>query len=141
MLDADKDGKINKNDAMLIIRGIGIPGFDSDFDSVITGMNTDSSLLSFDDVLNVAISLKKTQISTVFNNEIILLDEYENIIQVFKMFDKNQDGTVLASDLRQILSHLGEVIPEDEIDSLFRTMGYGDVIKYEEFAKALLSDS
>ena len=57
------------------------------------------------------------------------------------MFDKNQDGTVLASDLRQILSHLGEVIPEDEIDSLFRTMGYGDVIKYEEFAKALLSDN
>ena len=57
------------------------------------------------------------------------------------MFDKNQDGTVLASDLRQILSHLGEVIPEDEIDSLFRTMDYGDVIKYEEFAKALLSDS
>lgn len=72
MLDADKDGKINKNDAMLIIRGIGIPGFDSDFDSVITGMNTDSSLLSFDDVLNVAISLKKTQISIVFNNGIIL---------------------------------------------------------------------
>lgn len=57
------------------------------------------------------------------------------------MFDKNQDGTVLASDLRQILSHLGEVIPEDEIDGLFRTMGYGDVIKYEEFAKALLSDN
>ena len=57
------------------------------------------------------------------------------------MFDKNQDGTVLASDLRQILSHLGEVIPEDEIDGLFRTMGYGDVIRYEEFAKALLSDN
>ena len=57
------------------------------------------------------------------------------------MFDKNQDGTVLASDIRQILSHLGEVIPEDEIDGLFRTMGYGDVIKYEEFAKALLSDN
>ena len=57
------------------------------------------------------------------------------------MFDKNQDGTVLASDLRQILSHLGEVIPEDEIDGLFRAMGYGDVIKYEEFAKALLSDN
>ena len=57
------------------------------------------------------------------------------------MFDKNQDGTVLASDLRQIFSHLGEVIPEDEIDGLFRTMGYGDVIRYEEFAKALLSDN
>lgn len=54
------------------------------------------------------------------------------------MFDKNQDGTVLVSDLRQILSHLGEVIPEDEIDALFRRLGYTDVIRYEEFAKVLL---
>lgn len=68
------------------------------------------------------------------------LDEYDNIIQVFKMFDKNQDGTVLASDMKQILSHLGEVIPEDEIDSLFRSLGYGEVIPYQEFAKALLGD-
>ena len=55
------------------------------------------------------------------------------------MFDKNQDGTVQAADLRQILSHLGEVIPEDEIDSLFRTLGYTDTIKYEDFARVLLS--
>ena len=54
------------------------------------------------------------------------------------MFDKNQDGTVLASDLRQVLSHLGEVIPEDEIDSLFHALGYENVIRYEEFAKELL---
>lgn len=55
------------------------------------------------------------------------------------MFDKNQDGTVQTADLRQILSHLGEVIPEDEIDSLFRTLGYTDTIKYEDFARVLLS--
>ena len=55
------------------------------------------------------------------------------------MFDKNQDGTVQTADLRQSLSHLGEVIPEDEIDSLFRTLGYTDTIKYEDFARVLLS--
>ena len=55
------------------------------------------------------------------------------------MFDKNQDGTVLAADLRHILSHLGEVIPEDEIDALFHALGYGDVIKYEHFAKQLMN--
>lgn len=57
------------------------------------------------------------------------------------MFDKNQDGTVLASDLRHILSHLGEVIPEDEIDALFHSLGYEDVIKYEDFAKKLMNKS
>lgn len=68
----------------------------------------------------------------------MFVDDYDSIIQVFKMFDKNQDGTVLAADLRHILSHLGEVIPEDEIDGLFHSLGYSDVIKYEDFAKKLL---
>lgn len=68
MLDADSDGKIKKNDAVLVVRGIGIPGFDSDFDAIIKGMNTDASALSFDDVLNIAISLKKTQTS-LFDND------------------------------------------------------------------------
>ena len=63
MLDTDTDGAIGRSDAILIVRGIGIPGFDSDFDTVIKGMNVDSSHLSFDDVLNIAISLKKTQTS------------------------------------------------------------------------------
>ena len=66
------------------------------------------------------------------------LDEYESVIQVFKMFDKNQDGTVMASDLRQILSHLGDVIPEDKIDSLLRSLGFGEETKDEDLAKALL---
>lgn len=81
---------------------------------------------------------KHKQVRTV--SEYWNADDYDSIVQVFKMFDKNQDGTVLVSDLRQILSHLGEVIPEDEIDILFRRLGYTDVIKYEEFAKVLLKN-
>ena len=100
-------------------------------------MSANISALSMQDVINIAISMKKSQ--TGFCHLLRLqIDEYESIIQVFKMFDKNQDGTVLAADLRQILSHLGEVIPEEEIDSLMRSLGFGDVIKYEELAKALL---
>lgn len=53
------------------------------------------------------------------------------------MFDKNHDGTITAADLH-VLSHLGEAIPEEEIDSLLKTMGYGQVIPYEELARALL---
>ncbi|KAK8797761.1 hypothetical protein WA171_005292 [Blastocystis sp. BT1] len=127
VLDTTNSGTISKNDAILIVRALGIPGLDEDYNSVISGMSANISALSMQDVINIAISMKKSQ-----------TDEYESIIQVFKMFDKNQDGTVLAADLRQILSHLGEVIPEEEIDSLMRSLGFGDVIKYEELAKALL---
>ena len=64
LLDTDNDGKIQKNDVILIVRGIGIPGFDSDFDNVIRGMNANAASFCFDEVLNIAISLKKTQTST-----------------------------------------------------------------------------
>ena len=139
LLDTDQDGYIDKSNAILIIRGVGISGLDSVFESVIQSITTEA--LSFEDVLNVAISMKRTQVGKFSLFALWRQDDYDSIIQVFKMFDKNQDGTVLASDLRHILSHLGEVIPEDEIDALFHTLGYGDVIKYEDFANQLLNRS
>ncbi|KAK8812896.1 hypothetical protein WA538_005169 [Blastocystis sp. DL] len=107
---------------------MGIQGLDEEFNAVISGMSANESALTLDNVINIAVSMRKSQ-----------TNEYESVIQVFKMFDKNQDGTVMASDLRQILSHLGDVIPEDEIDSLLRSLGFGEVIKYEDLAKALLA--
>ena len=139
LLDTDQDGYIDKSNAILIIRGVGISGLDSVFESVIQSITTEA--LSFEDVLNVAISMKRSQVSRISLFVLWRQDDYDSIIQVFKMFDKNQDGTVLASDLRHILSHLGEVIPEDEIDALFHALGYGDVIKYEDFAKQLMNKS
>lgn len=137
LLDTDQDGYIDKSNAILIIRGVGISGLDSVFESVIQSITTEA--LSFEDVLNVAISMKRTQVGGFSLFVLWRQDDYDSIIQVFKMFDKNQDGTVLAADLRHILSHLGEVIPEDEIDALFHALGYGDVIKYEDFAKQLMN--
>ena len=139
LLDTDQDGYIDKSNAILIIRGVGISGLDSVFESVIQSITTEA--LSFEDVLNVAISMKRSQVGRISRFVLWRQDDYDSIIQVFKMFDKNQDGTVLASDLRHILSHLGEVIPEDEIDALFHALGYGDVIKYEDFAKQLMNKS
>ena len=63
VLDTDADGRIKKNDAILIIRGSGIPGLDDDFDTVIRGMSANETALCFEDVLNIAISLKRTQTS------------------------------------------------------------------------------
>ena len=137
LLDTDQDGYIDKSNAILIIRGVGISGLDSVFESVIQSITTEA--LSFEDVLNVAISMKRTQVGGFSLFVLWRQDDYDSIFQVFKMFDKNQDGTVLAADLRHILSHLGEVIPEDEIDALFHALGYGDVIKYEDFAKQLMN--
>lgn len=137
LLDTDQDGYIDKSNAILIIRGVGISGLDSVFESVIQSITTEA--LSFEDVLNVAISMKRTQVGGFSLFVLWRQDDYDSVIQVFKMFDKNQDGTVLAADLRHILSHLGEVIPEDEIDALFHALGYGDVIKYEDFAKQLMN--
>ena len=137
LLDTDQDGYIDKSNAILIIRGVGISGLDSVFESVIQSITTEA--LSFEDVLNVAISMKRTHVGGFSLFVLWRQDDYDSIIQVFKMFDKNQDGTVLAADLRHILSHLGEVIPEDEIDALFHALGYGDVIKYEDFAKQLMN--
>ena len=46
-----------------MVRGVGISGLDSVFDSVIQSISGNNPGLSFEDVLNVAVSMKKTQVS------------------------------------------------------------------------------
>lgn len=81
---------------------------------MISGMSANISALSMQDVINIAISMKKSQ--TGFCRLLHLqIDEYESIIQVFKMFDKNQDGTVLAADLLADSVSFGRSNPEERL--------------------------
>ncbi|KAF2069547.1 hypothetical protein CYY_009138 [Polysphondylium violaceum] len=66
-------------------------------------------------------------------------DERE-IIEAFQVFDKDGKGMVGASELRHILTNLGERLPEDQVEEMLRqAVGAGDgVISYEPFVRNML---
>ena len=58
----------------------------------------------------------------------------------FRMFDKNRDGYVDASELRKVTATLGEALSKEEIDDFMKQADVdGDGrLNYDEFVKMML---
>ena len=59
----------------------------------------------------------------------------------FKLFDKNNDGTITREELRQCMVQLGEKLSEEDINEMMDDADKnGDgVIDYDEFIKYMMS--
>lgn len=65
---------------------------------------------------------------------------FEDFSEGFRMFDKEQNGSITSAELRHILTSLGERLDDDEVDQLFQ--GQEDQqgnINYEEFIKMVMN--
>ncbi|XP_055525694.1 myosin light chain alkali isoform X2 [Wyeomyia smithii] len=45
---------------------------------------------------------------------------YEDFLECLKLYDKNEDGTMLLAELNHSLLALGEKLTEDELDAVFK---------------------
>jgi calmodulin len=68
-------------------------------------------------------------------------DSEDEILEAFKLFDKDGNGFISAAELRHVMTNLGEVITDEEVDELIREADIdGDgQINYEEFAKVMMA--
>lgn len=64
-------------------------------------------------------------------------DSEEEILQAFKVFDKDGNGFISAAELRHILTNLGEVLTDEDVDGMIREADIdGDgQINYKEFVR------
>jgi len=70
-------------------------------------------------------------------------DNEQEIREAFKVFDKDNNGTVSAVELKHVLKTLGDNVTADEVDELIReadSSGSG-TINYEQFIKVMMSSS
>merc|ERR1712153_124311 len=68
-------------------------------------------------------------------------DTEEELIEAFKVFDKDGNGFISAAELRHVMTHLGEKLTDEEVDEMIREADVdGDgQINYEEFVKIMMS--
>lgn len=65
----------------------------------------------------------------------------DELIDTFKVFDKNNDGYINQDELRSVMSQLGEKLTAGELDEMIKeadTDGDGK-INYVEFVKMMVS--
>ena len=68
-------------------------------------------------------------------------DSEEEIVEAFKVFDKDGNGFISAAELRHVMTNLGEKLTDEEVDEMIREADIdGDgQINYEEFVKMMMS--
>ncbi|KAK9913353.1 hypothetical protein M0R45_037171 [Rubus argutus] len=65
----------------------------------------------------------------------------EELKEAFRVFDKDQNGSISADELRHVMTNLGEKLTDEEVDEMVREADVdGDgQINYEEFVKVMMS--
>jgi len=67
---------------------------------------------------------------------------YADFIEVLKLYDKAENGTILAAELAHVLLSLGEKLEDSEVDNILKIAGPEDeegFIKYEPWVKNLIA--
>jgi calmodulin len=49
-------------------------------------------------------------------------DSEEEILEAFKVFDKDGNGFISAAELRHIMTNLGEKLSDEEVDEMIRSV-------------------
>merc|ERR1739845_187449 len=68
-------------------------------------------------------------------------DSEEEVIEAFKVFDKEGNGFISAAELRHIVTNLGEKLTDEEADEMLREADIEGTenINYVEFVKMMMA--
>ena len=65
-------------------------------------------------------------------------DTSTELIQAFKVFDKDGDGLISYEELRIAIANLGEKLSDEEIDEMLAGVDASKAINQEEFLRIIL---
>lgn len=64
-------------------------------------------------------------------------DSHAEILEAFKVFDKDNSGKISASELRQVMTSLGEKLTDGEVEEMIREADEnGDGVRFSRLVRA-----
>ena len=130
MFDRDKDGSINEKELGNILRSLGHDPTDQDLSEMINEVDNNSdSKIEFDEFCKI------------MNNKLKQNDAEQELIEAFKIFDREGKGLISENEFKHIMLSLGEKISEEELEEMMKKAdpekkGY---VNYKQFVKVILS--
>ncbi|XP_064601550.1 calmodulin-beta-like isoform X1 [Liolophura sinensis] len=130
MFDRDGDGRITAKELGTVLRSLGQNPTEGELRDMINDVDIDGNgTIEFDEFLRM---MAKRQSE---------VDEQKDITDAFKVFDRNGDGFISASELRHVMTTLGEQLSDDEVENMIKEADVdGDgMINYEEFIRMMMT--
>ena len=132
MFDVNKDGSISKKELEYILRSLNEDPEEEEIQQLLDEVDVDGNgEIDFEEF--VALMGKRQK----------QIDLEAEIVNAFKVFDKDENDLISITDLRHILSNLNDFMTEDEIDEMLfeADTDYDGFIKYKDFLKDLMSNN
>merc|ERR1711971_334485 len=109
LFDKDGDGTITTKELGTVMRSLGQNPTEAELMDMIQEIGADGSgTIDFPEFLTMMARKMKDS------------DSEEEILEAFKVFDKDGNGFISAAELRHIMTNLGEKLTDEEVDEMIR---------------------
>mmetsp|Transcript_60303 Transcript_60303/g.166913 ORF Transcript_60303/g.166913 Transcript_60303/m.166913 type:complete len:155 (+) Transcript_60303:63-527(+) len=128
LFDTEANGTISIKDLQTLMRALGQNPSDTEYADIVTEVDADSNgTVDFPEFLNL---MSRKMRST---------DIEEELIVAFRVFDKDHNGFINATELRNVMTNIGEKFSDDEVEDMIRSadIDCDGQINYEEFVKMM----
>jgi len=130
LYDKDRDGHITIKELTAVLRTTNSDITHDQIQSIISQADTTGTgKLNLEDFVNL------------MSNYYSELDCEEEVINAFRVFDKEGKGTIPSNELKHVMTTLGDKLTNEEVDEMIReadTNGDG-IICYEDFVRAMMA--
>ncbi len=130
IFDKDADGAISAKDIGTIMRVLGHNPTEAELQEIISQLEQNQNgSMDFPEFMNIM-----ARRGAELNVE-------EELLKAFKIFEKDGSGYISASELRGVMTTLGEKLTDEEIEDLIKEADIDSdgMINYHEFVKMMLN--
>ncbi|CAM6100341.1 unnamed protein product [Calypogeia fissa] len=132
LFDKNGDGSINKSELGVVMASLGQKLTETELEDMIDEVDADGNgMIEFSEFLKLVGIHRKVQRKHF----------EEEHREAFRVFDRDDSGWIDATELRTVMTRLGEEVTDDEVAEMIREADFdGDGhINYEEFVHAMMT--
>jgi len=130
LFDKDEDGSITLAELAVVMRSLGQRPTETELRNMVNDVDqNDNGMIEFNEFLQMM--SKKMREG----------DSEDELKEAFKVFDKDNNGLISSTELRRVMTNLGEKLTEEEVEDMIKEadMDGDGMVNYDEFAMILMA--